>query len=201
MTLYASLGQVRISVAALAADFVDEVGGHLHKKADRAYTKAGPYTTTTIPISPYLAWGVFRCSNEILLDSTEAVQSFLGPYWRRKIFCKGSVARFIEPLHLKWLPAKRQLRIKFNYATYNDQGELQTDGRASTPANSYSILVQNNEAGSNQPLLLLRYLWEGPYRHWPPSPPLPLLPVEQGGCAGAASLSGLPLLTTCDQIR
>jgi hypothetical protein len=68
-------------------------------------------------------------SNEILLDSTEAVQSFLGPYWRRKIFCKGSVARFIEPLHLKWLPAKRQLRIKFNYATYNDQGELQTDGR------------------------------------------------------------------------
>jgi len=36
---------------------------------------------------------------------------------------------------------------------------------ASTPANSYySILVQNNEAGSNQPLLLLlllllRYLW------------------------------------------
>jgi len=30
MTLYASLGQVRISVAALAADFLDEVGGHLH---------------------------------------------------------------------------------------------------------------------------------------------------------------------------
>jgi len=106
-------------------------------------------------------------SNEILLDSTEAVQSFLGPYWRRKIFCKGSVARFIEPLHLKWLPAKRQLRIKFNYATYNDQGELQTDGRQ-------------------------YLLWEGPYRHWPPSPPLPLLPVvEQGGCAGAASLSDI----------
>jgi hypothetical protein len=63
MTLYASLGQVRISVAALGADFLDEAGGHLHKKADRAYTKAGPYTTTTtttIPISPYLAWGVFR---------------------------------------------------------------------------------------------------------------------------------------------
>jgi len=59
MTLYASLSQVRISVAVLAADFLDEVGGHLHKKADRAYTKAGPYTTTTIPISPYLAWGVF----------------------------------------------------------------------------------------------------------------------------------------------
>jgi len=62
MTLYGSLGQVRISVAALGADFLDEVGGHLHKKPDRAYTKAGPYTTTTttIPISPYLAWGVFR---------------------------------------------------------------------------------------------------------------------------------------------
>jgi len=60
MTLYASLGQVRILVAALGANFLDEVGGHLHKKADLAYTKAGPYTTTTIPISPYLTWGVFR---------------------------------------------------------------------------------------------------------------------------------------------
>jgi len=126
MTLYALLGQVRILVATLAADFLDKVGGHLHKKADRAYTKAGPYTTTTIPISPYLAWGVFCCSNKILLNSTEAVQSFLGPYWQRKIFCKGSVARFIKPLHLKWLPAKRQLRIKFNYATYNNQGVCQS---------------------------------------------------------------------------
>jgi len=80
MTLYAVLGQVRILVAALAADFLDEVGGHLHKKADRAYTKAGPYTTT-IPISLYLVWGVFRSSNEILLESTEAVQLFLGPHW------------------------------------------------------------------------------------------------------------------------
>jgi len=36
-----------------------------------------------------------------------------------------------EALHLKWLPAKRQLRIKFNYATYNDQGELQTEAHGS----------------------------------------------------------------------
>jgi len=74
-----------------------------------------------------------------------------------------------EALHLKWLPAKRQLRIKFNYATYNDQKESCRQMGASTPANSYySILVQNNEAGC---------LINGPYRHWPPSPPLPLLPV------------------------
>jgi len=52
-----------------------------------------------------------------------------------------------EALHLKWLPAKRQLRIKFNYATYNDQKES------------------------------CRQMGARPYRHWPPSPPLPLLPV------------------------
>jgi hypothetical protein len=51
-----------------------------------------------------------------------------------------------EALHLKWLPAKRQPRIKFNYATYNDQKESCRQMGASTPANSYySILVQNNE--------------------------------------------------------
>jgi len=44
-----------------------------NKKTKRAYTKAGPYTTT-IPISPYLAWAAFRSSNKILIDSTEAVQ-------------------------------------------------------------------------------------------------------------------------------
>jgi len=70
-------------------------------------------------------------SNEILLDSTEAVPSFVGPYWRRKNLLQGLCGEIhsCEALHLKGLPAKRQLRIKFNYATYNDQGELQTDGR------------------------------------------------------------------------
>jgi len=64
------------------------------------------------------------------------------------------VARFIKLLHLKWLPAKRQLHIKFNYATYNNQGELQTDGCQYSPIVN-SILVQNNEARSN----INHYCW------------------------------------------
>jgi len=73
----------------------------------------------------------------------------------------------------------------------------------STPANSYSILVQNNETGSNQPLLLLLLLRDtcGVGRTIPPLATIATAAtaaccVEQGGCAGAASLSGLPLLTT-----
>jgi len=152
VTLDGAQGQLLISVAAFATDFLDDVGAHLHKKTKHAYI-------TTIPISPYLAWATFCSSNKILIDSTEAVQSFLGPHWHCKTFGKGSTARSIKPLHLTWLPAKQQLHIKFNCAIYNGQGMLQTDGR--------------------------KHLWEGPYCHWPPSPPPPP-PVEQ---VEAASLS------------
>jgi len=149
VTLDGAQGQLLISVAAFATDFLDDVGAHLHKKTKHAYI-------TTIPISPYLAWATFCSSNKILIDSTEAVQSFLGPHWHCKTFGKGSTARSIKPLHLTWLPAKQQLHIKFNCAIYNGQGMLQTDGR------KYSLPTLFQCKTTGQDLILTIIVYQAP---------------------------------------
>jgi len=126
-------GQVRISVAALGADFLDEVGGHLHQKAETVPTPRPVPTPPPPPPPPpspsrRTSRGAFFVElkrNLARFDRSRAIVS------RPILATQKSSARALwrdscEALHLKGL---RQLRIKFNYATYNDQGELQTDGR------------------------------------------------------------------------
>lgn len=118
-----------VPLASLQADFLKELSGFLHQRAVRWYITPGPWRIS-LPISPFLAKATFGSTTEICLDTNDVVATYLGDRWGVHHFQCGSYARFVAPLHMKWVPNKRMgsLQVVFYYTVYNDAGIAQTDG-------------------------------------------------------------------------
>lgn len=123
-----------VPLASLQADFLEEVGGFLHQRAVRRYSTPGPWRIS-VPISPFLARATFGSTTEICLDTNDSVAAYLGDRWGVRHFQSGSYARFIAPLHMKWVPKKRMasLQVLYHYTVHNASGIAQTDGRRYLP--------------------------------------------------------------------
>ncbi len=136
-----------IPLASLRADFLDDVGMVLHRRAVRRYLTPGPWRATTA-VSPFLAQAAFGSTREIKLETDDAVATYLGEHWRHRQYEQGSYAKFIAPLRLRWVPHKRKgnLQLEFNYVVFNAVGELQSDGRYTLPPKPSQNVIFRPEA-------------------------------------------------------
>lgn len=126
-------------------DFLDELGLLLHQKAKQNYRTKGPWHAA-FSVSPFQAHAALGSSREFALETTEAVERYLGSWARREY--DTAYALFVAPLRLKWTPKTRltnpaTIKVTFNYQVYNNSGVLQTDGRPYVPCvPRFAIILQ-----------------------------------------------------------